>query len=89
MVSQFMRFHAKLKTSVSRHTDCICSYDGQRTSEGIERITETGIGIFQWKLDDGFGSIEPMGPDKCQGNQDFLGSLGKIRFSLREISANM
>ena len=33
MVSEFMKIHAKFETSVSRHTDCICFCDGQRTTD--------------------------------------------------------
>jgi len=55
MVSEFTKIHAKFETSVSRHTDCICFYDGQRTTDNrqakrsgaLERVTESEIGIFQ------------------------------------------
>ena len=33
MVSEFMKTHARFETSVSRHTDCICLCDGQRTTD--------------------------------------------------------
>jgi len=33
MVSEFMKIHAKFETSVSRYTDCMCFYDGQRTTD--------------------------------------------------------
>jgi hypothetical protein len=33
MTFEFMRINPKFVTFVSRHTDCICFYDGQRTTD--------------------------------------------------------
>ena len=41
VIFEFMGIHARLETSVSRHTDCICFYDGQRTLTTDKRSLRT------------------------------------------------
>jgi len=42
MVFEFMKIHARSETSVSRRTDCICFYDGQRTTDNGQAKPENG-----------------------------------------------
>jgi len=42
MVSEFMKIYAKLETSMSRHIDCVCSYDGQRTTDNRQAKPQNG-----------------------------------------------